>query len=56
MPALNHLLVGGLDRYRGIAGDAVGAAIVAAARTPRPGTAIWHNREIARAATTGAPV
>ncbi len=43
-PWLNPLLVGGLDKYGGIAAADVAAAIVALCRASAPGRFVHHNR------------
>lgn len=48
--AMGGMLVGGLSRYRAIAGSTVAAAMVALAKSERSGRHIWHYRELVAAA------
>lgn len=54
MPTLNHVLVGGLARYRGISARAVAAAMVVASMaegTDLRGSHVWEHKQIAQRAS-----
>ena len=54
MPLLGRLLIGKLDRYRGIEAHTVASAMVSAAFSSEVGDHVWENRQIlARAARSG---